>query len=432
MAKDQKDFFKEKKPWSEVKDELLACYLKPYFQKVLHTRKPVRYIDCFAGRGNFDDGRLGSPLIALNTARDCITATKGTNTDIALTFIEARWATELERISAAQEQKKLPRVRFSVVNGRFERDTYMIVQGMTGQNVFLYIDPYGVRNLDHDLIKRFADPVLGLFSIELLINFNSFGFLRAGCLAMKVRYRGDAALRDDDEFSEEWSSSARSVEALNAIAGGDYWQAVVHAFKRKEIDGYKAEVSFAAQYRAKLSETYRYVLSMPIRLQDRQQPKYRMVYATNHAEGCILMADNMMTRTDNLAIHLQSHQQESLFDEGVDGEITDPSYVQGQVQVITGKLRSFTPAEEVIADFYAQEGVICKAEVIRKALRQMEKDGTLTVKRDPSHTPTGKPSTFFTTARGQEVVVRAAGRPRKAATGRAAHELASGSLTNAP
>jgi hypothetical protein len=39
MPKKNDDFFKEKKPWSEVKDELLECYLKPYIQKVLHTRK---------------------------------------------------------------------------------------------------------------------------------------------------------------------------------------------------------------------------------------------------------------------------------------------------------------------------------------------------------------------------------------------------------
>lgn len=27
------DFFKTKKPWSITKDELLGCYLKPYFAK---------------------------------------------------------------------------------------------------------------------------------------------------------------------------------------------------------------------------------------------------------------------------------------------------------------------------------------------------------------------------------------------------------------
>lgn len=55
MAKKNDDFFVEKKPWSEVKDQLLGCYLKPYVAKILHTRKPLVYVDCFAGKGKFDD-----------------------------------------------------------------------------------------------------------------------------------------------------------------------------------------------------------------------------------------------------------------------------------------------------------------------------------------------------------------------------------------
>jgi hypothetical protein len=55
MAKKNDDFFKEKKPWSEVKDELLGCYFKPYVSKILHTYKPLVYVDCFAGKGKFED-----------------------------------------------------------------------------------------------------------------------------------------------------------------------------------------------------------------------------------------------------------------------------------------------------------------------------------------------------------------------------------------
>ena len=69
MAKKNDDFFVKKKPWSKVKDELLGCYLKPYVAKILHTRKPLAYVDCFAGKGKFDDGNPGSPLIALDQAR---------------------------------------------------------------------------------------------------------------------------------------------------------------------------------------------------------------------------------------------------------------------------------------------------------------------------------------------------------------------------
>ncbi|MDR2975001.1 MAG: three-Cys-motif partner protein TcmP [Propionibacteriaceae bacterium] len=405
MAKDQSDFFKEKKPWSEVKDELLACYLKPYFQKVLYTRKPVRYIDCFAGRGDFDDGKPGSPLIALNIARDCIRAGTTGNKDIALTFIENQWSHELEATATECEKARQPSVGFSVVPGRFERATTQVVQNMAGHNVFLYIDPYGVRDLDYDLITSFADKRFGLFSIELLINLNSFGFLRAGCLAMKVRYQGDDALRDDDEFAEEWNPTTKPVEALNRIAGGDYWQAVVDAFKRKEIDGFEAERRFADLYRRKLSEVFDYVLSMPIRLKERQQPKYRMIHATNHVEGCILMADNMMSRTANLAVHMSAYQQASLFGEDVEGEIIDQTYVQDQVRAVTSNLHQFTPVDDVVAKFFAERGVICKSSEVRKVLAQLEKDGIVDVRREPAITTKGIPTTFFTTSRTQKVLV---------------------------
>ena len=76
MSKRNDDFFKEKKPWSEVKDQLLGCYFKPYVQKILHTHKPLVYVDCFAGKGMFDDGTEGSPLIALKTRESCLQLTK--------------------------------------------------------------------------------------------------------------------------------------------------------------------------------------------------------------------------------------------------------------------------------------------------------------------------------------------------------------------
>ena len=75
MSKKNDDFFKEKKPWSEVKDQLLGCYFKPYVQKILHTRKPLEYVDCFAGKGKFDDGKPGSPLIALELIDECLATT---------------------------------------------------------------------------------------------------------------------------------------------------------------------------------------------------------------------------------------------------------------------------------------------------------------------------------------------------------------------
>lgn len=52
------------------KDSVLGAYLRPYLAKISRTRRAVRIADCFAGKGRFDDGRDGSPMII----RDAITA----------------------------------------------------------------------------------------------------------------------------------------------------------------------------------------------------------------------------------------------------------------------------------------------------------------------------------------------------------------------
>ena len=51
MSKRNDDFFTNKKKWSETKDTLLGCYLKPYFEKIKYRKNPICYIDAFAGKG---------------------------------------------------------------------------------------------------------------------------------------------------------------------------------------------------------------------------------------------------------------------------------------------------------------------------------------------------------------------------------------------
>ena len=49
MSQRNSGFFEEKKDWSRIKDALLGAYLFVCFQKVIHTKKPIVDIDCFAG-----------------------------------------------------------------------------------------------------------------------------------------------------------------------------------------------------------------------------------------------------------------------------------------------------------------------------------------------------------------------------------------------
>ena len=236
MSKKNEDFFVEKKPWSKVKDELLGCYLKSYVAKILHTRKPLVYVDCFAGKGRFDDGQPGSPIIALEIFKQCLASTKlDGNARIGAAFIELNHAADLEKNLSTYSGVK-------IVSGTYEDTIESLLKSKVGCNVFLYIDPYGIKSLDCSKFDTFANSQFN--TIELLINMNSFGFIREGCRVMGKQFR-----IDDDSFFDDLveynptklDNSGKSVEALNRIAGGDYWKSIIEQCTSGKIDSYKAE-----------------------------------------------------------------------------------------------------------------------------------------------------------------------------------------------
>ena len=92
MSKRNDDFFGAKKDWSRVKDTLLEAYLPVYFAKVIHTKKPIVYIDCFAGAGRFADGEDGSPRIALKQRNMAIEHSSRDDARIDMYFIDPVYA----------------------------------------------------------------------------------------------------------------------------------------------------------------------------------------------------------------------------------------------------------------------------------------------------------------------------------------------------
>ena len=400
MAKKNDDFFVEKKPWSEVKDQLLGCYLKPYVAKILHTRRPLVYVDCFAGKGKFDDGKQGSPLIALDIMQQGLTSsTMSGHLQIAPAFIDLNYADELRT-----NLKDYPGVK--IVSGAYEDEIDGLLKNKGGCNVFLYIDPYGIKALNCSKFDEFANGQF--YSIELLINLNSFGFIREGCRVMGKQFK-----MDDDAFFDDLveyeptrlDPSDKSVEALNQIAGGDYWKPIIEQYLSGKIDGYKAEEYLSEQYCHRLSQTFVYVLNMPIRIKQGQHTKYRMIHATNHPDGCVLMADNICNRWE-LMKQLQTGGQMSFFHETVDNQIIDEAEIQRDVTEHFSQIDSWTSLNEALAVFFVKYGAICKSGDIAKLLKKLEKDKRLEVMRNPSLTKTGKPSTFMTEGHNQTVSVK--------------------------
>ncbi len=398
MAKKNDDFFKVKKPWSEVKDELLGCYLKPYIQKILYTKRPIVYIDCFAGKGKFEDGKPGSPLIALNTMQECLDQTKINGCSIRPFFIDLNYADDL-RVNLAEYGK------VGIIAGRYENEIEKLLADQSGCNIFLYIDPYGIKALDYRLFQSFSTQYK-FNSIELLINMNSFGFIREGCRVLGVPFEDIAIFDDLIEYeSTKLEVNEKSITILNNIAGGDYWQAIIKAKNRNELSIYEAEAQFAEQYCNRLRQNYKYVLNMPLRIKRGQLPKYRMIHATNHVEGCLLMVDNICGRWQ-LMKDIQDGGQMQLWKENYNNEMVVEEDIRKKAADHVSTYSSFCRLNAVLADFFMKYGPICKVSVIKSVFKDLQNQGKLEARRTPAYTKRGNPSTFWADEKKQKTEIR--------------------------
>ena len=144
------DFFKAKKEWSKVKDELLGYYLKLYFAKIFATGKPVAYIDCFAGKGKYDDEKVGSPLLAMQLADEAGQRSKTGKCNIYFHFIEQVFAQELKKNLTPYTSNC-----YEVYDGGYNQHFANIVNQQHG-NIFAYVDPFGIKFLDFNLFCMLA------------------------------------------------------------------------------------------------------------------------------------------------------------------------------------------------------------------------------------------------------------------------------------
>lgn len=397
MSKDNSDFFKVKKDWSKTKDDLLVCYLSPYFAKIFHTRHPVLYIDCFAGKGLFEDGSHGSPIIALNIFKKAIENTNYRNVTVKFVFIEPIYNNELLKNLDVCIESTIHDV--SVVPGKYEENIQDILQKKEGYNIFLYLDPFGIKPLYFDIFEEISKKEF--YSLELLINFNTFGFIRAACSVMNTKFNltGLEDVLGPETEIEENNETLSST--LTKISGGDYWKHIIRQnIKNGEIDVYNAENQYSIEYCKRLSQHFKYVINMPLRLKGGQQPKYRLIHATNHADGCIIMNDNMYKRKEIF------QKQKALFPVDINDNAVDYENVKTDLFKIIKLTDNGIEIKQLYAEFISTRGVICSTQAMRNQLIELENEKKIDVIRNPEFTEKGKPSKFWESGKGKTITLR--------------------------
>lgn len=394
MKKNHADFFVQKKSWSFFKDDILHRYLPGYFQKILTTNKPVIYIDGFAGKGMFDDGNPGSPIIALDAIDAALCNTKAVDPRITSYFIESTFYSDLtENIGG--------RSNVNIYNGRYQDNIEIIFKQVGNGNLFMYLDPFGVTDLN---MGQFENLVTSdCHSVEFLLNFHSHGFFRIACSALDIFYdEGDSEDIDECEVILYFPKD-KKVNTLNVIAGGDYWMQIVLDYRNGQIDGKEAERRITRQYCEKLRRSFEYVLEMPICSSLGSKPKYRMIFATKKSPGYYLMAECMFKSIERIKL-THSKGQTTFLTETIENE---PYDVNEEKQYLLSVIPKFPPERitDIFVKYYQDRGLRCCPSELRKFISDFEKDGCLLVDRIPRLGKSGKPSRFLTETNRQLVKI---------------------------
>lgn len=375
------NFFVQKKEWSKIKDKILGRYIVPYFQKVFAIRKPVCYVDCFAGKGKFDDGNDGSPRIVLNSLERTLKQTHF-NPKVFTYFIELNHGDDLEKNISSYQR---PKYSLEIIKGRFEDNIDGILEKHDKDTIFLYIDPYGIKALDvtkFNGFKKYEGK-----SVELLINFNTWGFIREACRI----YGANVKLENNffDDLEEYDTSKIKDSAELTTIVGGDFWKKIIEDYKNGKISFCETEEAITKNIAESFSKKYKYVLNLPvISSENAVIPKYRLFHLTNHAEGCYLMANNMY----NAFVTAEEHNrggQLSLFQDASDRKI----YCDSQLKkMLLDELCSTTRITPFICKFYTKYGMLANTSKLEKLICELEQEGLLKLKRTPEYSETRKRS----------------------------------------
>lgn len=245
--------------------------MPPYFRKVSHLGKNILVVDAFAGPGMFEDGSVGSPLIICEAAEE---HAKGKYEAIFINNDQ----THHNRLASILERSNFKNAR------AVHSDSQEVLRELHHRldeplTIFLYLDPFGLREVSFDLLRPFTERN-PKFSTEIFINLNAPGLHR---LAARDAYR-------EDRHSENVRGFHRT---LTQVLGGDYWTKWLLA---DDLTTREKEEKVVEGYRKLLSSTgyLKYTGSCPVQESSRSRVKYYMIFASRHIDAMTLLNDNML------------------------------------------------------------------------------------------------------------------------------------------
>lgn len=158
------------KKYMFAKHEILRKYIGIWINILLSWNNHIIYIDGFSGKGKFDSGEKGSPVLVLEKASSILK--KRNNKRFTAYFIEKdedNYKFLLEELSSLN---LIDRVDFQVINEKFEvffKDFKDVIEAIEHKirPIFFFLDPFGYSPITLDDLKF----ILSLDTTEFLLTF---------------------------------------------------------------------------------------------------------------------------------------------------------------------------------------------------------------------------------------------------------------------
>lgn len=249
---------------TKVKHKILSEYLKTWINVLSGKWQKVCYFDCFAGRGKYENGSDGSPIIALKAIRD-IKQNRTHIQEVACTFIEKDASNYDNLCKVINEELNVNPDTYSSItvvppiNDEFVNVAAEIIsKSKKLPPSFFFIDPFGFGGIPFKTIK----DILSISKTEVFINF---------------------MIRDVNRFLKS-SNHQLSIEDLFGL---DNVMGVINS-NYSNLDN---ETALLKLYRKQLEENANVKFTYPFKVNadKKLQTTYYLIHATNNLLGCEIM-----------------------------------------------------------------------------------------------------------------------------------------------
>jgi three-Cys-motif partner protein len=336
---------------TRVKHELLSKYLGAWIPVLSSAHERIGYFDGFAGRGEYEDGSLGSPILAMQVADKLASHYER----MVFFFVEKDNANfqNLEDVLNRETPKLLHKEKMIVIkrHGEFADITDELFNelGSRGNRLvpsFFFIDPFGFGGVPFAVIKR------------ILTNERTEVFL-------------NLMIRDINRFL----ILPELAPTLTELFGTEEWIELAAASRR--------EIELVDFYRRQLHDNAnaRYSLHFRVCESDRSSTLYYLIHATNHFKGHDIMKSIMSQQgiqgtfcylgPDDRA----ERSQLRLFD------VNDPAQLREfLLRRFSGRTLAFDDIREQSCHPWYEEPPHIEKHY-REVIKQLEEDGAVHIRR---------------------------------------------------